>query len=159
MERFQHTDAHTGTLPVAGSDAVPVTEPDLTPRAEERPEWVADRRAALTQPGKYLAYEESGNQLLVPLAGEWTRIGRSLSAEIRFDDATVSRRHALVQNAEDGVRVLDDRSLNGVFVNGERTKSSPLRDGDEITVGRHLLYFLDTATVGAASTPAGASAA
>jgi pSer/pThr/pTyr-binding forkhead associated (FHA) protein len=158
MERFQHTDAHTGTLPVAGEDAVPVTEPDVTRREQERPEWVADRRAALTQPGKYLDYEESGNQLIVPLAGEWTRIGRSLSAEIRFDDATVSRRHALVQNGEDGTRVLDDRSLNGVFVNGERTKSSPLRDGDEITVGRHLLFFLDTATVGAAGAPAGASA-
>jgi pSer/pThr/pTyr-binding forkhead associated (FHA) protein len=63
-----------------------------------------------------------------------------------------------VQNGDDGTRVLDDRSLNGVFVNGERTKSSPLRDGDEITVGRHLLFYLDTATVGSASAPAGASA-
>jgi pSer/pThr/pTyr-binding forkhead associated (FHA) protein len=153
MERFQPTDDHTGTLPVAGSDAIPVTQPDARRPDQKRPEWVAERRAALTQPGKYLAYEESGNQLIVPLTGEWTRIGRSLSAEIRFDDATVSRRHALVQNGDDGTRVLDDRSLNGVFVNGERTKSSPLRDGDEITVGRHLLFYLDTATVGSASAP------
>jgi pSer/pThr/pTyr-binding forkhead associated (FHA) protein len=43
----------------------------------------------------------------------------------------------------DGVRVLDDRSLNGVFVNGERVEWSPLADGDEIVVGRHSLRFLD----------------
>ncbi len=41
---------------------------------------------------------------------------------MRFDDPTVSRRHALVVRQPDGVRVLDDRSLNGVFVNGERVE-------------------------------------
>jgi len=43
---------------------------------------------------------------------EWTRIGRSLAADIRFDDPTVSRRHALIVRQPDGLRVLDDRSLN-----------------------------------------------
>ena len=31
-----------------------------------------------------------------PSPGEWTRIGRSLAADLRFDDPTVSRRHALL---------------------------------------------------------------
>ena len=71
---------------------------------------------------------------------------------MRFDDATVSRRHALVVCQADGVRVLDDRSLNGVYVNGRRVEWSPLTDGDEIAVGRHTIYFLDTtsSTAGAA---------
>ena len=43
----------------------------------------------------------------------------------------------------DGVRVLDDRSLNGVFVNGQRVEWHALQDGDEILVGRHALRFLD----------------
>ena len=140
----------TGTLPVAGTGVTPVAT-DPAAGAAERPEWLDARRAELTVPGKYLAYEDSGRQLVVPLAGEWTRIGRSLGAEIRFDDATVSRRHALVVNEAEGVRVLDDRSLNGVFVNGRRVEWSPLRDGDEIVVGRHRLFYLDTATVGAAA--------
>jgi pSer/pThr/pTyr-binding forkhead associated (FHA) protein len=55
----------------------------------------------------------------------------------------VSRRHALVVNQEEGLRVLDDRSLNGVFVNGRRMEWSPLRDGDEIAIGRHRLFYLD----------------
>ena len=57
-----------------------------------------------------------------PLEREWTRVGRSLAADVRFDDPTVSRRHALIVRQADGVRVLDDRSLNGVFVNGERVE-------------------------------------
>ena len=56
----------------------------------------------------------------MPLTREWTRIGRSLAADVRFDDPTVSRRHALIVRHPDGVRLLDDRSLNGVFVNGAR---------------------------------------
>jgi pSer/pThr/pTyr-binding forkhead associated (FHA) protein len=46
----------------------------------------------------------------------------------------------------DGVRVLDDRSLNGVYVNGRRVEWSPLADGDEIVVGRHTIHFMDSAT-------------
>jgi pSer/pThr/pTyr-binding forkhead associated (FHA) protein len=42
------------------------------------------------------------------------------------------------------VRILDDRSLNGVFVNGERVEWSALTDGDEILVGCHSLRFIDT---------------
>ena len=40
------------------------------------------------------------------------------------------------------VRVLDDRSLNGVFVNGERIDMREVEDGDELTVGRFRLYFM-----------------
>jgi len=66
---------------------------------------------------------------------------------VRFDDPTVSRRHALIVRAPDRVRVLDDRSMNGVFVNGERVEWSTLQDGDEIMVGRHSLRFLEIAAV------------
>jgi pSer/pThr/pTyr-binding forkhead associated (FHA) protein len=69
---------------------------------------------------------------------------------VRFDDPTVSRRHALIVRQPDGVRVLDDRSLNGVFVNGERVEWRALQDGDEITVGRYRLQFLVAEPQGAA---------
>jgi pSer/pThr/pTyr-binding forkhead associated (FHA) protein len=101
-----------------------------------------DVRARLSEPGDYLAYEEDEHLKLVPLTREWTRIGRSLAADVRFDDPTVSRRHALVVRQADGVRMLDDRSLNGVFVNGARIEWKVLQDGDEILVGRYRLRFL-----------------
>ena len=134
----------TGTLPGVGQESVPVVDGDDRP---ERPAWVDEARSGLDAPGKYLAYEEGGRHVVVAISREWTRIGRSLAADVRFDDATVSRRHALVVNQADGVRVLDDRSLNGIFVNGRRVEWSPLTDGDEITVGRHTLFYLDTVTV------------
>ena len=106
-----------------------------------------DAREHATPPGQFLAYADDGELRLLPLTKEWTRIGRSLAADVRFDDATVSRRHALVVRTPDGVRVLDDRSLNGVFVNGERVEWRVLTDGDEIEVGRHRLRYLDTEAV------------
>jgi pSer/pThr/pTyr-binding forkhead associated (FHA) protein len=99
-------------------------------------------RSQITQPGEYLCFEESDEARTVALTREWTRIGRSLAADVRFDDPTVSRRHALIVRQPAGVRVLDDRSLNGVFVNGERVDGRLLQDGDEIVVGRYRLTYL-----------------
>ena len=147
----------TGTLPLSGEESVTVPPPG--PAQRDRPDWVRETRDGLTVPGKYLAYEESGRHVVTPLAQEWTRIGRSLAADVRFDDATVSRRHALVVVQADGVRVLDDRSLNGVYVNGRRVEWSPLNDGDEILVGRHTIHFMDTAAVAGAALPDDAPAA
>jgi hypothetical protein len=121
--------------------------PDLaggahSPEGEGDGNWVAQAKEQIEHPGEYLAYEEDGEAVLVALTQEWTRVGRSLAADVRFDDPTVSRRHALLVRQPDGVRVLDDRSLNGVFVNGERIEWRMLGDGDEIVVGRYRLRFL-----------------
>jgi pSer/pThr/pTyr-binding forkhead associated (FHA) protein len=121
----------------------------------EREVWLESVREGIEAPGEYIVYEENGEPTLVALTREWTRVGRSLAADVRFDDPTVSRRHALIVRQPDGVRVLDDRSLNGVFVNGERIEWRVLKDGDEIVVGRYRLGFLSVTTeqVGHASDP------
>ncbi len=115
--------------------------PGPTPQLK-REASLAQARERIDAPGEYLVYEESGEWRTVALTREWTRIGRSLAADVRFDDPTVSRRHALIVRQPDGVRVLDDRSLNGVFVNGARVEGRILKDGDEILVGRYRLSFL-----------------
>jgi pSer/pThr/pTyr-binding forkhead associated (FHA) protein len=117
-------------------------ETSLPEQADEPREWVERAREDLVEPGEYVVFEDGGETRVVALTREWTRIGRSLAADVRFDDPTVSRRHALVVRQADGVRVLDDRSLNGVFVNGERIEWRALRDGDEIVVGRYRLAFV-----------------
>jgi predicted RNA-binding Zn-ribbon protein involved in translation (DUF1610 family) len=110
--------------------------------------WLTEVRDALLEPGQYLTYRMADDDVRVfALQREWTRIGRSLAADIRFDDPTVSRRHALIVRQPDGLRVLDDRSLNGVFVNGERVEWSTLADADEIVIGRHHLHFLDVPVI------------
>jgi pSer/pThr/pTyr-binding forkhead associated (FHA) protein len=72
-----------------------------------------------------------------------TRIGRSLTAAVRLEDPTVSRRHALIVRTADDVRILDDRSLGGVVVNGVTVHEQSLAPGDVITIGRHTLTVVE----------------
>ncbi len=108
------------------------------------PEWLGRLRADL-EAGLYLAHEgPDGKPVSFRVPSGWTRIGRSGAADIRFDDATVSRRHALIVLTGDReLRALDDRSLNGLFVNGERVEWTPLNDGDELEIGRYRLHVLE----------------
>jgi pSer/pThr/pTyr-binding forkhead associated (FHA) protein len=93
-------------------------------------------------PGRYLAIPDGDDVVILPV-GRLTRIGRRATADIVLDDSTVSRRHALVLEREGAPVIADDRSLNGVFVNGERVEWRVLSDGDEIVVGRYRLHFLE----------------
>jgi hypothetical protein len=119
-------------------------EPSAPDRHElaDPPDWLEEARDSLVRAGDYLAFEDDERVRVVPLQEGWTRVGRSLSAHIRFDDPTVSRRHALVYRDDDGARILDDRSLNGVFRNGERVELAELEDGDEIGIGRFRMFFV-----------------
>jgi predicted nucleic acid-binding Zn-ribbon protein len=118
------------------------------PTPHERDALTTAARDLLPDSGEFLAWREGDTVRVFGLEREWTRIGRSLAADVRFDDPTVSRRHALIVRQADGVRVLDDRSLNGVFVNGERVEWRVLADGDEIVVGRYRLHFLEAMEAG-----------
>jgi pSer/pThr/pTyr-binding forkhead associated (FHA) protein len=92
--------------------------------------------------GEYLAVEDGSQVILLPLPEGVLHIGRSTAAGLTLDDATVSRRHALIVRDEEGTRILDDRSLNGVAVSGVRVRGARLRDGDVIELGRVRLHYL-----------------
>jgi pSer/pThr/pTyr-binding forkhead associated (FHA) protein len=134
-------DPVTTTADTSASAAL-LRGPQRFTREQPTVPWLERARAMTSGPGEYLALDDGDGLRVVPLTREWTRVGRSLAADIRFDDATVSRRHALLVRQADGVRVLDDRSLNGVFVNGQRVDWRIVHDGDEIIVGRYRLTFL-----------------
>ncbi len=108
------------------------------------PSWLREARQSLSRPGHYLLYRDGDDEVeIFAIERGWTRIGRSVAADLRLDDPSVSRRHALVvAEPGKGLRVLDDRSLNGVFVNGEPVEWGPLEDGDELVIGRFCLYAL-----------------
>lgn len=93
-------------------------------------------------PGRYLVVKEGDVERLVPLDAEVIRIGRGFSAELRLDDMTVSRRHAIVATLAGGrVRILDDRSANGTFVNGRPVTEAELADGDVIVLGSVIMGY------------------
>ena len=125
----------------AGSGRFKRPAPDV-PSDSDSDELEAAREA-LDEPGRYLIFHDAGSVRAVAMPGSSMRIGRSLSAHLRFEDPTVSRRHAVLVTEEEGVRLLDDRSLNGVFVNGERIVSQMLADGDEVVIGRYRLRYAD----------------
>ena len=133
-------------------DSAAVEAADARPSGSPRP------APSSSAPGHYLAFDEGdGEFAVIRLEPGWTRIGRSGTADVRLDDPTVSRRHALVVLTDEGeLRALDDRSLNGLFVNGEQVEWAPLADGDELEIGRYRLYVLEAlATPSRCSGPPG----
>ena len=114
------------------------------PSPASEPEWLSAARSTLREAGRYLAWLDDGEVHTTQIKPGWTRIGRSAAADIRLDDPSVSRRHALVvSELPDSLRVLDDRSLNGVFLNGKIVEWARVADGDELAIGRYRLFALE----------------
>lgn len=131
----------TSTLPDTAADARTAVL-DALPRVSYR-----DRRhgvgADRPDPGRYLEVDDGDERLLLPLRPGTTHVGRSFAADVVLDDQSVSRRHAIVYQRAGSVRVLDDRSANGTFVNGRRVTEAELSDGDVVLLGRVLLTYRD----------------
>lgn len=122
----------------------PTMDADAVETPKGAPEWIEEARERASRPGPHIAFADGDELVTVPLEKGWTRIGRSGKADIRLDDPTVSRRHALIVRTPEGeVRALDDRSLNGLFVNGESVEWARLSDGDQLDVGRYRLCLIE----------------
>ncbi|WP_422880446.1 FHA domain-containing protein [Microbacterium albipurpureum] len=70
-----------------------------------------------------------------------TTVGRHPEADIFFDDVTVSRRHAEITRQGTAFELVDQRSLNGTYVNGERVDRAVLTNGSELRIGKFRLNF------------------
>jgi hypothetical protein len=75
------------------------------------------------------------------LDSDVTTVGRHPEADIFFDDVTVSRRHAEITRSGTTFELVDQRSLNGTYVNGERVDRAALTNGAEVRVGKFRLNF------------------
>jgi hypothetical protein len=132
----------------------PQSEGAIDPRLETAPIGIEDvlghdsvasldhrsRRDAVVPadapPGHYLALQDAdGEVLLIAIADGITHIGRAATADLRFEDPRVSRRHAILVRYGTHVRMLDDRSSEGTFVNGARVVATDLSEGDVVRLG------------------------
>jgi Nif-specific regulatory protein len=75
------------------------------------------------------------------LNGENFSIGRESSNEIILKDASVSRRHCIIEKRGNQFFINDLQSLNGTFVNEKQAENTLLKHGDKIRVGDFTLRF------------------
>lgn len=69
-------------------------------------------------------------------AGTIKTVGRATGADFIVDAPLVSRLHCQLEAAADVVNVVDLKSTNGTYVNGERVERATLKSGDRLRVGR-----------------------
>jgi hypothetical protein len=78
----------------------------------------------------------------VELPGSVAVLGRDPACDIVLNDSKCSRRHAIVEDGPEGLVVRDSGSANGIYVNGRRVETAPLRPGDTLRLGDARLRLL-----------------
>ncbi len=76
-----------------------------------------------------------------PLDAAVLSVGRDASNTIQLQDSEVSRRHAQIAHTDQGLALVDLKSSNGTYVNGQSVQERILRSGDRVQFGRTLLIF------------------
>ena len=71
-------------------------------------------------------------------------IGRGAGCALRSDDKSVSRQHAVIQAGEQGFVLVDQGSLTGTWVNGERISRHQIENGDLLVIGRETILLEQT---------------
>jgi pSer/pThr/pTyr-binding forkhead associated (FHA) protein len=135
-------------MPVFAADTqlntqAPTQETGNLPRIPDRERRRASATMPQLAPGRYLAIEDAGEVVLMAVNAEVVRVGRSPANDIVLDDSSVSRRHALLTVRGEATVILDDRSLNGIQVNGTRVSEAALKDGDIVVLGHVTLRYVE----------------
>lgn len=93
---------------------------------------------------RLILLQPDGSTLQVTLAEVPFSIGRTPGCDLVIDDPLVSRRHAVIEQADGALRIDDLDSHNGTFVNGKRVRHCVLAHGDELRIAECRLRFLAT---------------
>ena len=118
--------------------ACPLNRPLSTPRT-------ADVSSLATRMVKILSPRLTGPSGPAKSTGAIS-IGRANDNDIVVSDVLASRQHATLRQTPLGTEI-QDRSVNGTFVNGTRVGSAILAEGDVVTIGNVDLVFADDTLV------------
>lgn len=69
-------------------------------------------------------------------------IGRGREANLQILDERVSRNHAIVRHYQGLWFIQDQKSLNGIVVNGQKVNAARLQNGDKIKIANYLFRFV-----------------
>lgn len=70
------------------------------------------------------------------------RLGRSDELDVSIDHRSVSREHAEIRGSQEGFRIFDLGSINGITINGSKAKEKDLRSGDVVGLGEVFFRFV-----------------
>ncbi|MBI3358105.1 MAG: FHA domain-containing protein [Nitrospirae bacterium] len=88
-----------------------------------------------------LIYDEDGANRIFPIVKDEVSLGRTSENDVVLAHSTISRLHARIIKDENGCRIVDQDSRNGMQVNGKPVSNAPLRDGDAILLGKFPIRF------------------
>lgn len=90
---------------------------------------------------KFISGKYQGGEF--PLKGDKQLIiGRSSELDMVLVEDMVSRKHAKISLTNGKITIEDLGSTNGTFVNGEKVKTSRLKEGDRILIGTSILKLV-----------------
>jgi len=107
----------------------------MSERSEERNDQERER------PTRLLIGMIEGQELRFPLFKDRLTIGRTQQNDIQLEAQCISRRHAVILSDEDGPRIIDWGSKNGVAVNGAKITEQRLKNGDKVSIGTAEFIF------------------
>ena len=68
-------------------------------------------------------------------------VGRAAENDVTIKDDAISKRQFHIKKTNKGYNLIDLKSANGTFVNGERVKSVILKNKDVIKIGDEIIVF------------------
>lgn len=90
---------------------------------------------------RLVSYQEDEINMVFPLGGTRTTIGRATDNMIQLPDDQVSKHHAVIHHAKGTWTLEDTQSRNGLFVNGQPATRVELKPGDRINLGPFEFFF------------------
>jgi len=94
-----------------------------------------------------LALQIDGSESSFSLVKDTYTLGRHGNNDIVISDPKASAFHARIDRTHDGFMLVDLRSKNGSWVNGQRVEAAMLKTGDELRLGvARLVYKVDCPT-------------
>ena len=131
IERLEQETAASAMLVGHIQKSVNRLDSDAPPRVSEPSADGATR----------LLIRTDGESEVVHVLGRKTTVGRTPDNDLQIDAKFISRHHAVILAGPAHAIIEDLNSTNGVMVNNRRITRQPLKDGDNVIIGKTAFRF------------------
>jgi hypothetical protein len=94
-------------------------------------------RKILLPKEQYFLVAEHDTKMKLPVLKTINILGRDVQCDIQIESLKISRRHCMIELAEQNLKVTDLDSSNGTFINGALIHNGILNPGDQLRVGSY----------------------